>query len=52
MGHTNGLECTNEIKCMDCSPNAEKCFVPKSYYTYNIKNYGNLKGEYNMINEL
>jgi len=28
------------------------CFIPESYYVYGIDEFGRVKGEENMINEL
>ena len=50
-GHTNGLNCSDEVKCLNCDPNTG-CFIPTSYYVYGIEEYGPVNGEDAMINEI
>ena len=37
--------------CENCMPN-EPCFVPDSYYTYRTEEYGQVKGEEAMMQEI
>ena len=50
-GHDNGIPCSDEIKCKNCN-NDGKCFVPESYHTYGIEEYGSVSGVENMMNEI
>jgi len=37
--------------CRDCKA-GQACFVPDEYYIYKIEEYGSVKGELNMMNEI
>ena len=50
-GHDNGLKCTDELKCENCSP-GKGCWAVKNYYNYTVEAYGNMSGEADMIKEL
>lgn len=47
-GHNNGQVCSPMIKCRNCSP-GEACFVPDSYYTYQVDEFGLISGEDAML---
>lgn len=51
-GHDNGVECSSIIKCKNCSPGEEKCFVPDEYYIYKVDEYGAIQGEEAMMQEI
>jgi cathepsin X len=51
-GHDNGAKCAPMIKCMNCSPDSKKCNVPDSYKIFHSDEYGNVKGEEDMMQEL
>jgi len=50
-GWKNGLGCTPEVKCRTCDSNGN-CKVPDSYPIFSIEEYGFVKGELNMMNEI
>lgn len=50
-GHNNGLACSDLEICENCAPN-KGCWQPETFLTYHIKEYGNIKGEQAMLNEL
>jgi len=50
-GWDNGVDCTQFIKCGNCNPNTG-CFNQPEYYIYSISEYGTVKGENEIINEL
>lgn len=50
-GHTNGVNCSDEVKCLNCDPSSG-CFVPESYYVYGVEEYGPVKGEDAMMSEI
>jgi len=50
-GHDNGEKCSPMIKCMNCNP-GEPCFVPKKYDIYHTDQYGKVKGEAAMMQEI
>jgi len=37
--------------CRNCNP-GEACFVPDEYLVYGVKDFGAVKGEENMMNEI
>jgi cathepsin X len=37
--------------CRNCQP-GEACYIPSEYYVYKVDEYGHVKGEENMMNEL
>lgn len=37
--------------CRNCSP-GEACFIPDSYYKYDVESYGSVSGEEAMMNEI
>lgn len=49
-GWTNGLECSNFVKCANCNP--KKCFAQPTYFVYRVDEYGPVSGEEDMINEI
>jgi len=50
-GWKNGLGCTPEVKCRTCDADGN-CKVPDSYPIFSIEEYGFVKGELNMMNEV
>ena len=50
-GWDNGEECSAMTKCRNCEP-GEACYVPEQYYVYKVDEYGHVKGEKAMMNEL
>lgn len=50
-GHDNGVECSAMTKCRNCNP-GEACFVPDKYRVYGVEEYGEVKGEENMMQEI
>ena len=50
-GWDTGVDCSAQIKCKDCDTK-NKCFVPKSYPIFGIEEFGNIKGEQDMMNEI
>jgi len=50
-GWDTGVGCDALIKCKDCDTK-NKCFVPKSYPIFGIEEFGNIKGEEDMMNEI
>ena len=50
-GHDNGAECSSMIKCENCMP-GQGCFVPDEYYVYQTEEYGQVKGEEAMMQEI
>jgi len=50
-GLDNGQPCSAMMKCRNCNP-GEACFVPDSYYTYMVEEFGEVIGEENMMEEI
>lgn len=50
-GWTNGQGCSAMSYCRDCKP-GQACFIPEKYYIYQIEEYGGVKGEAAMMNEI
>jgi cathepsin X len=50
-GHDNGQECSPMTVCKNCMPN-EPCFVPDEYLVYGTEEYGQVKGEDAMMQEI
>lgn len=50
-GHDNGIECAPITQCKNCNP-GEPCFVPDNYQFYKVKEFGEVKGEEAMIQEI
>lgn len=50
-GHTNGVDCTPINKCKNCNPTGP-CFIPDTYYTYGVTEYGRVTEEEPMMNEI
>jgi len=50
-GHDNGLECSPIVMCKDCKPH-EPCFVPDEYFVYKVDQFGPVKGEADMMQEI
>jgi cathepsin X len=51
-GHDNGYKCSNTTMCKDCPGDGSNCFVPDSYSIYAIDEFGKLRGEENMMQEI
>ena len=47
-GLDNGQKCSAMEHCRNCNP-GEACFVPDEYKVYSADQYGNVKGEDNMM---
>jgi len=50
-GHDNGQNCTQQLICDNCSPSTG-CFAQDDYKIYKADQYGQVKGEENMMQEL
>ena len=50
-GHDNGISCSPVNKCKNCNPKGD-CFIPDQYYTYGISEFGSVKGEEAMMQEI
>jgi len=50
-GWDTGVGCDAQIKCKNCWP-GNKCAVPPTYPIYSVSEYGNVKGEQDMMNEI
>jgi len=50
-GWDNGIGCSAMSFCRNCAP-GEACYIPDSYYKYNIESYGSVSGEEAMMNEI
>lgn len=50
-GHDNGISCAPINTCKDCQPGKD-CFVPAQYYVYNVEEFGEIKGEEAMMQEI
>lgn len=50
-GHDNGMICAPITMCKNCMPN-EPCFVPDEYLVYGTEEYGQVKGEEAMMQEI
>eukprot|EP00343_Euplotes_focardii_P011117 CAMPEP_0205830756 /NCGR_PEP_ID=MMETSP0206-20130828/42076_1 /ASSEMBLY_ACC=CAM_ASM_000279 /TAXON_ID=36767 /ORGANISM="Euplotes focardii, Strain TN1" /LENGTH=450 /DNA_ID=CAMNT_0053134715 /DNA_START=386 /DNA_END=1735 /DNA_ORIENTATION=+ len=50
-GHKNGLDCSNEVICVDCSPGIG-CFPVEEYPKYFVYDYGFVSGEEDMMEEV
>jgi len=50
-GHDNGMICAPITMCKNCMPN-EPCFVPDEYKVYGTEEYGQVKGEEAMMQEI
>ena len=50
-GWDNGIGCSAMSRCRNCSP-GEACFIPDTYFIYNIASYGSIQGEEAMMNEI
>ncbi len=50
-GNTNGKKCSPSIKCKNCDPHKD-CFLPDSYKTWKVAEYGRVSGEENMMAEI
>lgn len=51
-GHDNGEKCSSIIKCETCDPDTLKCYTPDSYKIYHTDEYGHIKGEEAMMQEI
>ena len=49
-GWTQGYECTEEVICSDC--NSKGCWPVKDYDKYTVTEYGYVKGENEMMQEI
>ncbi|EGR34021.1 papain family cysteine protease, putative [Ichthyophthirius multifiliis] len=50
-GHDNGLNCSAEIRCKNCLPN-KGCWAQKNAKIYTVEEYGDVKGEENIMQEI
>mmetsp|Transcript_50845 Transcript_50845/g.58319 ORF Transcript_50845/g.58319 Transcript_50845/m.58319 type:complete len:611 (+) Transcript_50845:37-1869(+) len=50
-GWTNGIECSKSTECWTCDFEGY-CSTPKSYQKWTIEEYGSVKGEVPMMNEI
>jgi cathepsin X len=50
-GHDNGSGCSAMQSCRNCNP-GEACYVPPAYYTYKVDEFGAVKGEAKMMQEI
>ena len=50
-GWTNGLDCSQFVKCGNCMP-SKGCFNTPSYLIYSVSQYGSVAGEQAMMNEI
>ena len=50
-GWTNGMGCTEEIKCKNCHPGGA-CDYPTGYLIYGVEQYAPINGEDKMMNEI
>eukprot|EP01017_Pseudomicrothorax_dubius_P038504 TRINITY_DN577_c0_g1_i1.p1 TRINITY_DN577_c0_g1~~TRINITY_DN577_c0_g1_i1.p1 ORF type:complete len:594 (-),score=142.68 TRINITY_DN577_c0_g1_i1:141-1922(-) len=51
-GWTNGIDCSDDIKCRNCKEDQTGCFVPSNYQTFGVSEFGFLVGEKPMMNEI
>lgn len=51
-GHDNGIGCSSEIKCKNCRHSDGKCWAQERAKIYSVGDYGDVKGEEAMMNEL
>jgi len=50
-GHDNGLVCSAMRQCRNCNPH-EDCVIPDKYNVYGVDQFGTVKGEQNMMQEI
>lgn len=50
-GHSNGAPCSEEIYCKTCDADGN-CYVPDEWNVYYVDEYGTVKGEAKMMNEI
>ena len=50
-GHDNGLECSDEIRCMNCD-SSKGCYPQPSFDIYNISGWGTIRGEEELLQHL
>lgn len=50
--HLNGLKCSNTTLCKDCPGTGKDCFVPDNYNIYEVEEFGKVKGEEAMMQEI
>uniref|UniRef100_A0A7S3NSC1 Peptidase C1A papain C-terminal domain-containing protein n=1 Tax=Euplotes crassus TaxID=5936 RepID=A0A7S3NSC1_EUPCR len=50
-GHDNGYECAPVVKCRNCNP-YDDCFIPDTYKTYKVAQFGRISGEKDMMAEI
>jgi cathepsin X len=51
-GHTNGLDCTEDILCRNCNP-SQGCFIPEKWDVYTVDEFGEIpNSEEAIMNEL
>ena len=50
-GLDNGQVCSAMNVCRNCNP-GEACFVPDTYLTYGVEEFGHVSGEQNMMQEI
>ena len=51
LGHSNGLPCSAKILCKTCDLD-NGCYTPNNYPIYYVEEYGSIKGEQAMMNEV
>ena len=51
-GLDNGLECAPINVCKNCDANGNPCYVPDSYMIYGTDEYGSVRGEEDMMQEI
>jgi cathepsin X len=50
-GHDNGEACSAQLKCENCMP-GKPCFAQDNYKVYQTEEYGHVKGEAAMMQEI
>jgi cathepsin X len=50
-GHTNGLKCSDFLRCGNCAER-KGCWPVEEYDTYTVETWGTVYGEENMIQEI
>lgn len=50
LGHKNGLDCSDQVECMDCD--SQGCYPKDVFQKYYVEEYGFLSGEQEMLEEI
>jgi cathepsin X len=50
-GHDNGHPCSNITLCRNCDPGTD-CYIPDSYYIYQVDEYAGVYGEDDIMQEV